>query len=481
MTDDSWIPRSLAANPSAPDDLLLAMAATGDENTQLALAAPRRFRRLRLPAAVAAALAASPHWRVRSELTVCAHLPDDILIRLATDPDRRVRVGVVVRPQEVIVSPDEHAAPEVNRFAPEAAYASLVRDDWCVLQEEFLLSPDIPDHLKREMERELLRRPDARLHDEVQLRVGTDADAAAAHRRMLAGPDPARRRVALASSRFPPPADLVADLLADDATRLPAIGRVPLTADLARSLATDDDPRVRAAVAGNPTLPLELLRALAADSDETVTRAVLERPHVPLDVLDSLDRTMDTDAYTRVVDWLWAERHDLALVARYAGSRQVRYRRTVARMPGLPAELVARLAADEDYPVRLILTENNREHVPTPVLLEIVRRWDGYTAAPMLRDPRVPDEVIDELSRSEDPGFRWRVFHTGRLNRHQLARLADDPDPALATAANPPPPPSPEEFRARLDDPSVSVRDAAARHPDLPVDLMWRLWRRFTG
>jgi hypothetical protein len=92
-----------------------------------------------------------------------------------------------------------------------------------------------------------------------------------------------------------------------------------------------------------------------------------------------------------------------------------------------------------------------------------------------VKNPRVPDDLIDELSRSSEVDHRWLSFHSGRLTDGQKARLARDPDPKLAAAVNPPPPPTEAQLRERLADPDPRVRRAAAKDPALPVGLMWQL------
>ena len=68
--------------------------------------------------------------------------------------------------------------------------------------------------------------------------------------------------------------------------------------------------------------------------------------------------------------------------------------------------------------------------------------------------------------------------HLQRLTDEQRARLAHDPDTALAAAVTPPPTPTPDEQRRQIHDPSLDVRAAAARHPDLPEELLQELLRR---
>ncbi|MFD0967613.1 hypothetical protein [Plantactinospora endophytica] len=474
MTDDRWIAPALAANPSVPDDLLIAMAATNDRQLQLDLIAARRYTPMSLP--VATVLADSAHARVRQELACCL-ISDELLVRLAGDPDPQVRLWIVVRPQEVL--------NRLPYYVPEAAYAVLARDDDPMVQGELLTSPEAPEQLKRAV----ARRAHPQLRDRAILRFGADDEATGTYHRLLAHPDADVRRQALRTERFRPPSDLVPQLLADPDVRLAAVPVVPLTPELAHTLVTDPDPQVRRAVAGNPDLPHDLVGRLARDSDPGVTAALLNRSHLPIEFVNGIDDTRDRQLRTYPVEWLWEHRDDVELLDRYSRARHVRYRRTVAGIPGLAPETVRRLATDEDFAVRLLLAEHNPERVPVELLVEMVRTWSGRSAVAMVRNPRFPAEVVDQLVRSDDSSHRWLAYLSDRLTEAQLALLADDPDPALAARLDPPATPSRAEFEARLADPSPlpghdphpghpTVRETAARHRQLPVELMWELWRR---
>ncbi|MEV4518479.1 hypothetical protein AB0K00_57170 [Dactylosporangium sp. NPDC049525] len=208
MTEYGWIAPALAANPSVPEGLLLRLAESHDEQIQLALIKARRYAAMSLP--LATVLSVSPHPEVRRELAICTYLPDEVIIRLAADPDRRVRLYVVIRPEEVDVPLH---GPELARYTPDEAYTILARDEDRLIQDELLHSSDVPDHIKWDLARH------ARLHDRVLLQYGQDAEALAAYQRMVAHGDATTRRAALTSDRFRPPARLIPDLLRDEKNR----------------------------------------------------------------------------------------------------------------------------------------------------------------------------------------------------------------------------------------------------------------------
>ncbi|GAA2640076.1 hypothetical protein [Paractinoplanes durhamensis] len=459
MADHGWIGPALAANRSTPPDVLAELAETLDLDIQLTVIRSRIGRPSLEP--VAGILADSPHPDVRIELARATFVPDEVLVRLAGDPIRQVRWQVIWRPTEVA------GVPEGRSYVPAEAYAVLARDDDEVTQLELLGSEEAPVHVKREVGRR-----NAKLRDRVLLAFGEEGEARAAYERLLTAGNDEQRRRALESDRFRPPAEQVPRLLADEPHRLPAIERIPLDDELARALVADDDPKVRRAVAVNPDLSRELMEILAADPDRYVRKALTERPYVPFDLLEQIDYEPEPEAYR--VAWLWDRQHDMALVAEYSWSRNRSYRQTVAQVRGLPREIVERLARDEDYKVRMFLTALNGEHVPIPVLEEMVLTWTGHSSSEMARNPRLPAEFIDRLTRSDDTHHRRLASYTGRLTEEQRARLAADPDEDLAARMKPPP--TVEQLRARLASPSPEMRDAAARRPELPADLIRQLW-----
>lgn len=77
---------ALAGNPSAPHELLLALAVTGIEKIQLEIGSTRYVRRL--SPGLLEVLARSRHPRVRAELAWRVDAPEDLLVRLASPMPR---------------------------------------------------------------------------------------------------------------------------------------------------------------------------------------------------------------------------------------------------------------------------------------------------------------------------------------------------------------------------------------------------------
>jgi hypothetical protein len=464
VTDDSWISAALAANPSTPTDLLLAMARADDLDIGVALCRRRPYHRM--PAEVAEVLATSSHAAVRAELVSRPETPLRLVSRLASDPARSVRWRVAMRREEVMGTLDV--------YVPEEAYAALARDPEPLVRQEILHSIDVPDHIK------LLLTEDPELRDVVHLLYGSPDQAQAAFNRLLASADPRDRNRAIKVRGETAPPQIVAVALADPLTRESAALHCPVTRDQALGLIGDSDPTIRKAAAGNPAVPEDLVRMLANDPDDDVRYALAYRPHIPVDLLDAIAPPIASNQRTASVDWLYRERDNVDLITTYARSRSVIHRRTATNCPTLPADVIEALARDEDFGVRLMLAECHPDEVPVDLLIELVFAWRGRSGYDLVRNPRLPDTTIEQLVRSAEVNDRWRAAVSGRLTGEQRAVLAADPDPDLAAYVNPPPPPTAEELVAALDSDSAAKREWAARQPNLPIDVLWQLWARVT-
>jgi hypothetical protein len=151
---------------------------------------------------------------------------------------------------------------------------------------------------------------------------------------------------------------------------------------------------------------------------------------------------------------------------RYVASAHPGLRRSAARNKRLTPEQIATLAADEDFPVRLLLCEN-QETVPTDLVVRtylearVITRGrllshpaivdadlTGYAdslhwgaRALVVRDRRAPAELIDRLSRDEHPGVRNWAAPDPRLSRNGCG--------SCSTTRRPPRPPPTRTCRSR--------------------------------
>jgi hypothetical protein len=167
-------------------------------------------------------------------------------------------------------------------------------------------------------------------------------------------------------------------------------------------------------------------------------------------------------------------------------------RRSAACNKRLTADQIATLAADDDFPVRLLLCEN-QESVPTDLVVRTYLEARVVTRGSLLSHPaivdadltryadspywgaralvvcdrRAPAELIDRLSRDEHPGVRTSVAGDTRLSQERLLELLGAPETAAAAAANP-------NLPVEL---MVAILDAPMDSSDPPEDAVLLLGR----
>ncbi|XRQ14888.1 hypothetical protein ACN3XK_29625 [Actinomadura welshii] len=429
----------LAANPSAPAALLLLILERAEPRMRNAL-----LRREGVPDAVYEAAAGHPDPRTRRLVAMTGHAPVAVRARLAADPDPAVRRAVASAP--------EHREPAEP--LPDEVLARLAGDPDAQVRDALCDNAALPDGVRAA----LLADPDAKVRlgalwawpeppDEV-------VDAA------LEDPDRTVRRLAmrLACHRRP---EFAAPLLATGPAHAVA-STVPLDAAQARELCADPRTETRAAAAANPHLPPDLVEVLAADPEHEVRLAVSLRPELTEEQRAAIDYRVGPDDRLRPPDWFWGRLDDLDLMRRYATSAHVGLRRFAAYSPHLPPDLVARLAADDDFAVRLLLSEHHPDppgelllamalespfltgldraghpNFPCAGLARLAGSADATARALALRDPALPAEAVERLSRDPDPAVRAAAARDGRLPAPRLLELLDDPDAAGSAARNP--------------------------------------------
>ncbi|MBM9506525.1 hypothetical protein [Actinacidiphila acididurans] len=210
---------------------------------------------------------------------------------------------------------------------------------------------------------------------------------------------------------------------------------------------------------------------------------------------------------------------------RFASDPDPEVREKVAACPGLPPEIVARLAADPDVQVVAELAlwaaadtaADLAQHPHTdvrravavneaapPAVLAMLLTGDGLAPAERCRvcdqggQPPWPGAVCDGSHRSAvhgirqaalrnpatpveaavrfagDPSVRLRMAlaaHAG-LPAHICERLAADPDPAVRAGLAANPAIGDALIRAMAADPDHDVRRGLARHPRVPLDVL---------
>lgn len=488
---DAWM-RGIASNSGAPADVLLRLLDPGASTAWKTLCQERA-----LPDAVVEAVLRHPRREVRRAFARNGHVAPELRGRLVRDPDALVRAALAAGP-----------APRRGRAAPlpdDVVDALLTARD-----EDHPGSLLTVDEIKSELfssgQVSLAYRRATATHQDPALRAfATDSwSSLTAERRaaLLADPDPAVRDRARRSDRLLDPAATAADLPEQDCRErtgllvdhvlartvvdacltagrdLSALAHNPHTpADAVARLARDPDPRVRERVASRADLDPALLPALTEDPDESVrTRARVQPYQRTWKQRDAVDLVARGTVYmigplpeTPIVpdpDWY----------AECARSEYALLRRVAATWAGLPAAAAARLAADPDPEVRLLLAYHH-PLAPAATLL------DAFIATPRhlrhLLDPsRLPRTGLGHLLDHEDAEVRALAAADPTLDRPPVRQLGD-PDARVrrAAAANPVLPVS--LVSTLLEDPAApELAEGAAANPGLTAEALHALLDR---
>ncbi|MEI5522778.1 hypothetical protein WB401_06535 [Streptomyces brasiliscabiei] len=445
-----WV-AGLAMNTAAPDEVLrrvLTVDPLPDPQYWLVHRA--------LSPAVAHAAVAHPDPAIRKLVAENPHLPCDALAVLAQDPDPKVRrIAVVMAEEHEAELPAEAVArltadpePMVRYFAarlpgvPEATLLALAEDPDPRVRAAAIGPRTWP-----------VLRPD--------VRTAAEAD-----------PHPwVREAVGRATFVDVPLPTTVDGFLAEtDDRRRDSASAAPVDTELAALLVAHEDRWIRHGAAGNPHVPQALALTLAADAEPEVRLALSLRADLTEEQRAALDLTVPEGRHP-VPAWVRERFGDQDALRKLAASRHVLLRRAVTCAPELAADVIERLAADEDYFVRLMLCEN--DHAPHDLLVEMFADWNGLSWALLayrrdfarpglarfadhpshrlryaaLFDPDASPELVDRLSHDGD----------GMVRRHAAA------DPRLPHA----------RLVGLLG--ADGMPRAAARNPALPAALMHRL------
>ncbi|MFD7631750.1 hypothetical protein ACFV7Q_38080, partial [Streptomyces sp. NPDC059851] len=155
-----------------------------------------------------------------------------------------------------------------------------------------------------------------------------------------------------------------------------------LEATWAARLAGGEDVEVRRTLAENPRLHPDAFTLLLADEDEGVRERAALRADLTEEQRAGIRMGIESGARRDyVLQWVADLHHDSEAMRRLAASSHPFIRSSVARAARLPADVVERLARDEDPTVRLFLAESC-DDAPADMLLEVWHRWDGSLSFP---------------------------------------------------------------------------------------------------
>ncbi|MDX2678310.1 hypothetical protein [Streptomyces soliscabiei] len=470
----------VALNPSTPEDVLLHLLAQAPLAVRMVLCRDRI-----LPEAVVDAVVEHPDHRTRSFFARNPHVDPAQRVRLLDDPHWFVRAHLaeaprVAPPAEPRPLPDDAVVRILNTYDSEFL-GTLYRQFSLGLRRSMSTHPDAkvrawgvgmwgwhdaqtraalladPDDEVRKRAEDRLRHedpawvesvlPDRPCHARTDGLLHDALSRAVVDSVLTAPAGPGDRWMIAGNPSLPP--DVVVLLAADPdpEVRCHIARRADLGGAERRALVSDPDAGVRRTVARHPDLDQDERRVLAADPDPKVRLSVSVHPAWTEEERAAIDYEVPLDEPFRFHPERLVTR-DPAAVRRDALSGHPMLRREAAREHALPPDLVARLAADDDLGVRVLLAQNHPD-APAALLLRSFLEYTGPERAHLVARPHFPTDGLAVHADDEDPAVR-----------------------ALA-ARDPGTPPATVERLSR--DPEAAVRAAFARHPNLPPDRLAEL------
>ncbi|MFI8183550.1 hypothetical protein ACIF70_23935 [Actinacidiphila glaucinigra] len=467
----------LALNPAAPEDILLRLLADGPLAARMVLCRDRT-----LPDAVVDAVVAHPDRYTRSFFARNPHADPVQRARLLDDPEWFVRAHLAdaprmpggVRPRPL---PDRAVVHMLLTYEQEIL-GTLYRQASAGLMESMRTHPEpkvrrmavawrgVPDEARDA----LLADPDDEVREMVRQRLRHE-DPAWVERELPDRPCHGRTHLLMHSALSRGVVEGVLDAPVGEGDRWTIAGNPTLPADMVVLLAADADPEVRERIAYRSDLGPEERRALAADTDPRVRLALSVHPALSEAERAAIDYEVPVDGsfgptLQRLVP------RDPAAVRRDALSGHPLLRRRAAWDHSLPSDLVARLAADDDLGVRVLLPQNHPE-APAELLLSAFLEYTGYEREHLLTRPRFPTAGLARYAGDEDPAVRALAARDPATAAETVDGLTRDPDPGVRAAGAGHPNLPRARLAELLDDEELAHR--AAANPALEPTVMRRL------
>ncbi|MFE6764666.1 hypothetical protein [Streptomyces sp. NPDC057689] len=397
--------------------------------------------------------AGDPVAEHREKLAACPGLPDDVVEKLAADPDVKVvaELALWTKPRTAArLASHPHAAVRralaANEATPPVVLAALLTGEGLPPVRRCLVCD---------------REETPFVHDPHCPRLDCDLPPGAS---CDGSHESTRHDTQLAALSNPAtPTEAVVGFVDHPSLllRWALAARPDLPPDVCARLAEDANPGVRGDLAENPAIDDALIRVLATDRDHEVRRRLAHNPRVPLDVLTRLAGTTRIGAtlLPRIAStspdeaeelaaspnpaarMLMAQRRDLAPAVRdaLADDSDAKVVKSIAPHPGLTdsrlsamldrygSQVAARVAANPDA---------------TPALLETIARH-GPAARKALREiarhPHAPAPAL--LACLRDARARPIAAGHAALPPAVIEELLTDAEVAEAAAANPSLPP----------------------------------------
>ncbi|MEU2021431.1 hypothetical protein ABZ565_04595 [Streptomyces sp. NPDC016469] len=201
-------------------------------------------------------------------------------------------------------------------------------------------------------------------------------------------------------------------------------------------------------------------------------------PATPDEIEAAAAEAPDVDPYRQTTGLWWAGalHDDAEAMRRLAASPKLLVRRSVARAPRLPEDVVGLLARDEDRVVRLFLAESC-DDAPPEMLLEVASWWDGSLSFPgrPRSHPNFPRDGLLRYATGPNPRLRALALDVPTATDSLIEQLSLDADPFVRMAAGENRRLSPGSLRRLAADPDQAVRRRAWQNPSLPPDALVKL------
>lgn len=230
--------------------------------------------------------------------------------------------------------------------------------------------------------------------------------------------------------------------------RAQVLVRAELHPATARRLAETGDKHERAAIAGNPTVASDTALLLACDPEHAVRLQCASRPDLTEAQRAEIDYHVSESDRLTAVPWV-LDSPDVETLRQCAASANTLLRRSAACNRNLPQDAIDLLAGDDDFPVRILLCEN-QSTVDSEIVLDTFRRWTSPLSGMLLDHPN--------------------------FSRVGLARrFGDDPEPRQRLLATLDPEAPAESLLCLSHYSDVRFRRAVASHPNLPYERITEL------
>ncbi|MGW0933100.1 PE-PGRS family protein [Streptomyces sp. NPDC002644] len=302
-------------------------------------------------------------------------------------------------------------------------------------------------------------------------RTAWDHLGPAARQAVLDDPRPGIRRAALLLHHRDHP--LTTAVLETEGLDREAVRNCLLADDLVDHVLRHPDASLRAALAENVRVGAEDAFRLRDDPDPAVRRCLSLRPDLTEEQRAAVEIDVGPEGRYFLPLWVFDLHDDPDAMRRLARSAHPLVRRAVARARRLPADVVERLARDEDRVVQLFLAESC-DDAPAEMLLRVAEWWSGSLSFPGRpgNHPNFPREGLLRFADDPNPNLRRLALDDPAATPDVAERLLDDPDPDVRyRAATDPRLPAATAVRL-LAHPDGRVRHAARHHPGLPADVL---------